>query len=319
MAESKPVRPREDSQQGAGPEFHPRGRAESSVVYPVISRRARGLSLGINLFPELKVCSYDCPYCEVPAFSDPEMRLAPGDVRRALEGYFRGHLRDFESGLILKDISISGNGEPTLSPLLEEALCAGREAIERFGLNSDSARHHERSFGAIKLVLITNSSGFLREEIRKALTDFYKESPFEIWAKLDGGTEMLHAQLSRSFFSYQEILDGLIEFSRAVPLTLQTMVLEDVRTHDALFDCEAYAKSILALLERGGHLNAVQLYTVARPPAESWVAPLSDEALMAYARKLSSLQESQNDKKRQTPTIYCYGSHGEVDWVHGNR
>jgi histidinol dehydrogenase len=311
MAESKPVRPREDFQQGASPEFHPRGRAESAIVYPVISRRAGGLSLGINLFPERKVCSYDCPYCEVPAFSNPGMGLAPGDVRRALEGYFRGHLRDFESGLILKDISISGNGEPTLSPLLEEALYAGRKAIETCSLNGN--------FSAIKLVLITNSSGFLRAEIRKTLMDFYAEFPFEIWAKLDGGSKTLHEQLSRSSFSYQEILDGLIEFSRAVPLTLQTMVLEDARTHDTLLDCEAYAESIHGLLEHGGHLNAVQLYTVARLPAESWILPVSDEVLIAYARKLSSLQESRNNKKRQTPTMYCYGSHGEVDWVHGNR
>lgn len=296
------------SRRCAGPEFHPRGREESAIVYPVISRRAGGLSLGINLFPERKICSYDCPYCEVPSFSNPGNGLAPGDVRRALEAFLDGPWRDIESSIGLKDISISGNGEPTLSPLLGEALYAGREAIEICGL-----------IRTTKLVLITNSSGFLREEIRNALTDFYADFPFEIWAKLDGGTETLHAQLSRSSFSYREILEGLLEFSQAVPITLQTMVLEDVRTHDALFDCQAYAESIQAIIERGGHLSAIQLYTVARPPAESWVAPLSDETLMAYTRKLSFLLESQKDKNRLTPRIYCYGSRGEMDWVHAGR
>src|SRR5215813_13796461 len=33
-------------------------------VYPVLSRRAGGISLGINLNPD-KVCNFDCIYCQV--------------------------------------------------------------------------------------------------------------------------------------------------------------------------------------------------------------------------------------------------------------
>src|SRR4051794_18845646 len=33
-------------------------------VYAVISQRAHGLSIGINMNPD-KRCNFDCPYCEV--------------------------------------------------------------------------------------------------------------------------------------------------------------------------------------------------------------------------------------------------------------
>jgi len=114
----------------SGFESHPRGPGESAIIYPVISRRAGGLSLGINLFPERKVCNYDCPYCEVPPFSNPGAVLKPGDVMKTLWRFFEEEWPALASSFELKDISISGNGEPTLSPFLEEALKAGRDAIE---------------------------------------------------------------------------------------------------------------------------------------------------------------------------------------------
>jgi hypothetical protein len=43
-------------------------------VYPVISRRAGGLSIGVNLNPD-KVCNFDCPYCQVD-------RTTPGGPTR---------------------------------------------------------------------------------------------------------------------------------------------------------------------------------------------------------------------------------------------
>src|SRR2546430_6375663 len=43
---------------------HCRQFADFTFVYPVISRRSRGLSLGINLNPD-KLCNFDCIYCEV--------------------------------------------------------------------------------------------------------------------------------------------------------------------------------------------------------------------------------------------------------------
>src|SRR5258708_3430933 len=51
---------------------HSRQFSDFTFVYPVISRRSRGLSIGVNLNPD-KVCNFDCVYCEVD-------RRIPGKV-----------------------------------------------------------------------------------------------------------------------------------------------------------------------------------------------------------------------------------------------
>ena len=313
-----------------GPESHPRGRGEAAIIYPVISRRAGGLSLGINLFPERKVCSYDCPYCEVLPFSNPGASLKSGDVSRAIQRFFDEEWSELSKTLELKDISISGNGEPTLSPFLEEALYAARQAIETIANAKDCAvRFPQHSIPS--LVLITNSTGFLHEGIRELLIGFYKNYPFEIWAKLDGGTEKLHTQLSRSSFPFAEIVRSITDFSRSVPLTLQTMVIYDNRTGNVYFDCQAYAATINKILNNGGQIKAIQLYTVARVPVESWVVPVSDKEIVSFAQQLSSLldklpkekaidekEEALQNKAYSLP-IFCYGSQGKLDWDHADR
>ena len=50
---------------------HPRTFAENRYVYPVVSRRAGGISIGVNLNLD-KVCNFDCVYCQVN-------RSEPGD------------------------------------------------------------------------------------------------------------------------------------------------------------------------------------------------------------------------------------------------
>ena len=61
---------------------HARQFDELRFVYPVVSRRSKGLSLGVNLNPD-KVCNFHCPYCQVD-------RTTPG---RDLEVNFRAVLR----------------------------------------------------------------------------------------------------------------------------------------------------------------------------------------------------------------------------------
>ena len=42
----------------------PRNPLNNRFVYAVISQRAHGLSIGVNLTPD-KQCNFDCVYCEV--------------------------------------------------------------------------------------------------------------------------------------------------------------------------------------------------------------------------------------------------------------
>src|SRR5579862_9733163 len=44
--------------------LHPRVWQGNRYVYPVVSRRSKGISIGVNLNPD-KVCNFDCIYCSV--------------------------------------------------------------------------------------------------------------------------------------------------------------------------------------------------------------------------------------------------------------
>jgi histidinol dehydrogenase len=263
----------------AGPESHPRGRQEAAIVYPVISRRARGLSLGINLFPDRKQCTYHCPYCEVQPFSNPDVSIRSGMVEAALRAFFAHEWRRYSTQFELKDISVSGNGEPTLSPFLEEALEAAYRVLQDLvGANPYFAR--------VPVVLITNSTGFLRPKLCEMLEHFSQKAHFEVWAKLDGGSQAMHRILSGSEFDYGSIVDAIADVAFHVPVKLQTMVCRDDRSGQTLFDPDGYLATLRALAQKGAQISAVQLYTVARPPAEPWIAGLDDAELRLIAGRV---------------------------------
>src|SRR5512143_10825 len=131
---------------------HSRDSAGLRYVYPVVSRRAGGVSIGINLNPN-DACNWRCIYCQVPGLT--RGNAPPIDVPR-LESELRGLLTDIVRGDFmtrevppearrLNDIAFSGNGEPTSSPQLGEAL----EAV---------ARVRAELAPDVSTVLITNGS-----------------------------------------------------------------------------------------------------------------------------------------------------------------
>src|SRR6185295_12474346 len=71
---------------------------DNRFVYTVISPRARGLSVGLNMNPD-KLCNFDCVYCEVSRHEPPrESRLdVPvmiAELERTLESVSSGRLRE---------------------------------------------------------------------------------------------------------------------------------------------------------------------------------------------------------------------------------
>jgi len=92
--------------------------------YPVISRRSRGLSLGVNLNPD-KICNFDCVYCEVDRLTPPRRKdLDLDQLERELAvlldlaatGEIYG-VPPFDSAQPeqrrLNDIAFNGDGDPT--------------------------------------------------------------------------------------------------------------------------------------------------------------------------------------------------------------
>ncbi len=279
-----------------GPEQHQRGHGESAIVYPVISRRSHGLSLGINLFPDRKVCTYHCPYCEVPAFSNPAALLRQGMVDSALRRFFMEDWPALGNSFELKDICLSGNGEPTCSPFFKESI----HTLARL--------RQEKAVPLVPIVLITNSTGFLNREMVTFIQNAAPMVDLEVWAKLDGGTPALHSICSGSSYAYKAIVEGIARFSRSWPVIIQTMIFVDSRSDTLLFDPEAYVESVEHIRSEGGQISALQLYTLARAPYESWPRALGDNELAAIAGEVAGLLSG-------GIRIECYGSRGEIDVV----
>src|SRR5213592_1871631 len=100
----------------------PRDFLENRFVYTVVSPRARGLSVGVNLNPD-KCCNFDCVYCEVdrrePAReSQLDVGVMVTELERTLELVQSGRIRERpnyehlpEQLLHLHHVALSGDGE----------------------------------------------------------------------------------------------------------------------------------------------------------------------------------------------------------------
>jgi hypothetical protein len=132
------------------------------------------------------------------------------------------------------------------------------------------------------LVLITNATGFRDPEIRESLSGFARREGLSVWAKLDAGSDALFSAMNRSDFTYKEVLEGLRLFALLYPVTIQTMVCSLKGRVPSSQDAAALATALAELLDAGCRIQALQVYTVARPTLEPWVVGISDEAVREY-------------------------------------
>ncbi|MFO7905170.1 MAG: radical SAM protein [Planctomycetota bacterium] len=254
---------------------HERYFEENRFVYPVLSRRSGGISIGINLNPD-KVCNFNCAYCQVRRVSTKETRFV--DTARMLQElertidlvtsgdlYSGDRFRDTpQSFRQLTNIAFSGDGEPTLHRNFPEIV----EAV------ADVKR--KRNLPRIPLVLITNASTFHREKVQEGL-DILDQNNGEIWAKLDAGTSRYYQRVNRAPVPFETVLSNISHAARQRPLVIQSLFMRIHGEGPPESERRAYCDRLKEIIAAGGQLKWIQIYTVARPPAESYVSPMSDE------------------------------------------
>ena len=263
-----------------GPGERRREGSAGRIVYPVVSRRSGGLSLGIDLFPDAKSCNFDCPYCEVfppAAFGDspvsgPEA-FSLASLEDELEEFLdEAHARDWAPDPI-RDVCLSGSGESTTSPFLGEALDVCARA----------RREHPELLGSSSLVLITNSTGFLESSTSDLLLRASREEGLVVWAKLDAGSGELFRLMSGTEGSLEAIAGGILSFSRRASVVIQTMLCDVDGRVPSDEDLGDYCRLIARLRDEGARMGEVHIYTFARPSPKVPCAPLSDERLRSCA------------------------------------
>jgi histidinol dehydrogenase len=247
-----------------------RSREGGAMVYPVYSRRSKGLSLGINLFPDAKVCTFDCPYCEVFPFKT-DISFSVDTMAETLRGCIAEAAACSEA---VRDICFSGNGEPTISPHFPAALAAAAQIRDELAPNA-------------ALVLITNGTGLLNDKTFDLLRRFAAgPEALKLWLKLDAGTEGWYTHLDRSAIPFDRLTAAIKAFAARAPFTIQTMICAINGSPPPAAEAVAWERLVLELAA-GGYLTGVQIYGKARPsPGDPQASQLPAAVLESRAASL---------------------------------
>ena len=266
------------------PENHNRDTAGMTYVYPVVSRRAGGVSVGVNLNPN-NACNWACVYCQVPNLTRgtaPEIDLVQleSELRAMLNDILHG---DFMQKRVprevrrLNDIALSGNGEPTSAKAFPLVI----ELIGRVMADFDLA-------GKIKLVLITNGSLADRPRVQDGLKKMAALNG-EVWFKFDSATASGMRAINQTRISPEKQFERLTVAARLCPTWLQTCVLAMDGVPPSTAEQDAYLAAVRRIRQQQIPVQGVLLYGLARPsmqPQANRLSALPIEWLNDYAEKI---------------------------------
>jgi len=265
---------------------HQRSYEANRFVYPVLSRRSKGISVGVNLNPD-KVCNFDCIYCQVNRTSQSETRFIETDqLLRELQemldlvtsgDIYKSPRFEHMSGNFrrLNDIAFSGDGEPTTYKNFDEIVSHCARVKQQAELND------------VKFVLITNASMFHRPSVQRGL-EILDAHNGEIWAKLEAGTQEYYQQIERTPIPLRQILDNITAAAQLRPLVIQALFMQVDGVPPPPGELAAFCDRLNEITRAGGQIKLVQVYTVARPPTESYVTPLADAEVDAIVELVTS-------------------------------
>ncbi len=253
---------------------HPRDWQSNHYVYPVISRRSRGLSIGVNLNPDA-ACNFDCVYCQVDRTQPPRVREVIPD---RLGEELLAMVDDARSGALfddpmfagvpaelrrINDIAFSGDGEPTTCKHFVECVEIAASIRRRAGLDDTG------------IVLITDACYLTRPAVMTGLAIMDRNNG-EIWAKLDAGTEDYYRRVNRPNYPLAHVIENITDAARVRPVVIQSLFMRLGDQPPDEGEIAAYCERLAQIIDDGGQIARLQVYTVARSPAESFVTPLSN-------------------------------------------
>ncbi len=249
---------------------HDRDNAGMRYVYPVVSRRAGGVSVGVNLNPN-NACNWACVYCQVPNLTrgtapDIDLERLEAELRAMLDAILHGDFmqtRVPEGARRLNDVALSGNGEPTSAQAFPEVI----ERIGRVLTDFDLA-------GRIKVVLITNGSLIDRPRVQAGLRQMAALNG-EIWFKFDSATVAGMRMINQTRISPEKQFARLALAARLCPTWLQTCVFARDGEPPAEAEQEAYLAAVARIVHERIPVRGVLLYGLARPSLQPQAPRLS--------------------------------------------
>ena len=263
---------------------HSRDSAAMTYVYPVVSRRAGGVSIGINLNPN-NACNWRCIYCQVPnlvrgAAPAIDLALLERELRTFLDEVLHGDFmarRVPEASRRIEDVAFSGNGEPTSARDFPQALEVVLRLLAETGLS-----------GRIKLRLISNGSLLDQPAVSSAI-ELLGRNNGELWFKLDAGSTEAIWRINGVHLDPESVAARLCRCAELCPTWVQTCCF----AQDGFAPSETEMTAWLGILGLvGDRLAGVHLYGLARPSQQveaPRLARLPAEWLEALAERVRKL------------------------------
>lgn len=252
---------------------------DNKFVYLVISSRANGLSIGLNLSPGAK-CNLNCRYCEVSRDqrrSDSELDIARMRIEliQTLELANSGWLRQWHRYaklpldlLQVRHVALSGDAEPTLSRTFVEATRAVVQV---------------RATGNFfKIVLLTNATALDQSPAKQGLA--LLTTGDEVWVKLDGGTQNYLNKVNGPAICLETVLKNILHVARQRPVVIQSLFPAINGEEPPESEIREYALRLKELKKGGAEISLVQIYSATRPMANPGCTHLPLKSLAFIAR-----------------------------------
>jgi wyosine [tRNA(Phe)-imidazoG37] synthetase (radical SAM superfamily) len=262
----------------------PRDFFGNRFVYVVISPRARGLSIGINMNPD-RFCNFDCVYCEVnrrlpPSDRELDVAVMAVELERTVNliqsgaiARVAGYSELSPDLLRLRHVAFSGDGEPTLCVKFAEAV----QAVTHV---------RARGFPFFKMVLISNGTWLELHPVREGLQYFIRED--EVWIKLDTGTQAYMDRVNRSEISLHKVLSNAVMIGRRRPIIIQSLFPLIAGQEPPLEEIDQYLQRLKELKNDGTQISLVQIYSATRPAAHSECGHIPLQSLARICRRIKT-------------------------------
>ena len=260
---------------GAAPNIKPQSsqgflelpKSASGIIYGPFASAPFGLHLGVNpLGGGTKVCSFDCPYCDLGRTTLRLNRLksdialpSPVDIENEI---LQALQKIHAEGPAVDGITVSGNGEPTLHPEFPDIAKAIMNARDLW-------------LPGKPVVLITNGAGLDTRKVADAANLFTERV-----VKIDCGSERLfkavNAPLSRA--NLARVLAGC---RKVKDVRVQSMFFGGTITNTGASDLEDWIEVIAILKPKAVHIQGLS-----RKPAVEGLVACDEDTLYAIASKL---------------------------------
>jgi len=261
---------------------HDRDAVQMTYVYPVISRRAGGVSVGVNLNPN-NACNWHCAYCQVPNLT---RGVAPAIDLDLLRGELSSMLNDIIHGSFMQervpepcrklcDIAISGNGEPTSCAAFDQVVSVLIELMQHFKLT-------------IPLRLISNGSYVHKPHVKRGLARM-AEHHGEVWIKVDSATDAGILRINGIHMDAARLRHQVKTAACICPSWIQTCLSAWDHQAPSEHELNAYMHFLSGLKQDSVPVQGVLLYGLARPSLQEeakHLSPLDEAWMQACAKRI---------------------------------